>query len=77
MRPKIYRVSFQKTQRLNNYKPFLIDDFQEYLDCELIHEILLKLEFFLYSSGDTLFCIYVLILNKFNELFFMKSNKYT
>ena len=57
MRPKIYRASFQKTQILNNYKPFLIDDFQEYSDCERIHEILLKLDFFLYSSGDALFCI--------------------
>ena len=55
MRPKIYRASFQKTQILNNYKPFLIDDFQEYSDCELIHEIWLKLECFHYSSDDALF----------------------
>ena len=34
LRPKSYRTLFQKTQILNNYKPFLIDDFQEYSDCD-------------------------------------------
>ena len=52
---------------LNNYKLFLIDDFQEYSDCELIREILLKLEFFLYSSGDALFMYYI-CLNLINNI---------
>ena len=34
LRPKSYRTLFQKTQILNNQKPFLIDDFQEYSECE-------------------------------------------
>ena len=67
MRSKIYRASFQKTQILNNYKPFLIDDFQEYSNCELIHEISLKLEFFLYSSGDALFRIYVFTVKQYTS----------
>ena len=67
MRPKIYRASFQKTQILNNYKLFLIDDFREYSNCELIHEISLKLEFFLYSSGDALFMYYI-CLNLINNI---------